>query len=121
MKIFTIIIAVLAFSGCKEASDFVQTNCEVLNHDVLMVQFSNENAMRTISVNPNENAMTFKGTTYQDMKWATEIDKVKAFTINTKNMFLVSFKDGQEFQFGKVNLECKEKIAEHLGDLLQPN
>ena len=65
--------------------------------------------------------MTFKGTTYQDMKWATELDKINAFSIDKENVLEVNYKDGKKFQFGKVSNACKETTQVYLGNLLHYN
>lgn len=119
MKVVTILIAILALSGCKENSGFHESNCEIHKHGSLVVQFSNKNTKRTVTVNTKENVMTFKGTTYQDMKWSTEVDKVEKFAINKENIFMAKFKDGNEYLIGKVEKECEEIMRGYLGALLQ--
>ena len=121
MKKLLIIFALFAISGCKEASEFIETNCEVLDQGILLVQFENNNEKRTITVNSKANVMTFKGTTYQDMKWSAELDKIDAFSIDKENVLEINYKDGEKFQFGKISNTCKETTQVYLGDQFQYN
>lgn len=114
-----ILISIYFISACQKDASFIETECKILKHGALWIHFTKEQASRTVTINPKANLITFKGTTFQDMKWATEIDKVETFKINNENILSINLKNKDEFILGKVGNECKRKTGEHLGVLLQ--
>jgi hypothetical protein len=120
-KICVCIAIVFIVVGCEDDSEFIETDCSISGHGVLGIQFTSEKAKREVTFSPEAKVITFKGTTYRDIKWSAGIDKVEEFVLNDANMLSIIFKDGNDFYFGKVSDGCKVKIKEHLGDLLRLN
>ncbi len=118
-SLFAIVLSIILVSCSKDAR-FEQIQCRFndKNNEILVIQFSNKIAKRTVSLNPSQNTMTFKGTTLEDLKWAANIDEVKIFEIDKNNLFSATFKaDGKKFQFGKITSDCSLLIKNNLGKL----
>ena len=102
--------------SCASTSDFKVVEAKYVgNNDVLFIQFRSSSAIRSLSLNPKANVITFKGTTLKDLKWATSFDNVEYFTVDELGIFKLKPKEKDAFEFGVVNRELIPMLINHLG------
>jgi len=116
MKIILFLVIVFTLSGCASNTPFIQSSCAYSNEKVFEMIFENEEDMRTIFLSPSYNSIFFKGTTFSDLKWANDLDKMKFFNVNEKGNVQVTHKTGFVQEFGAVDASCLEELKSVLGD-----
>ena len=111
MRHLSIALFSLLALGCSAESEFIQTDCEYLNVDYLIVSFSNNSASRTLSI--GNSALTFKGTTLKDMKWLAEYSDIQSVSFENEVVLTITLKSGYAKNIGTVSDSCKVLINKH--------
>jgi len=116
MKLIAIGFIYSLLIGCASNTPFYQVSCEYLREDIFEVRFKNTEDLRRLTLNPKHNNIFFKGTTFRDLKWANDLDKMDFFNVNEEGSFQVTQKAGFVQEFGFVEAECLEELKLVLGD-----
>jgi len=116
MNKFGVLFIALFLFGCSNKSEFVQTKCEYTGDFTLIVNFSDGNASRRVSI--NNDTFMFKGTTIDDMKWISNISDLQSVQFTEKSEIKVNLKSGFSKIIGKVDSQCKSMIKMQLKELL---
>ncbi|USD36185.1 hypothetical protein [Ferrimonas sp. SCSIO 43195] len=111
MKYFIVALCSLIASGCSAESEFIQTDCGYLNEDYLIVSFASNSASRTVSI--GNSALTFKGTTLEDMKWLAEFTDIESVAFEKEVLLKITLHSGFSKNIGRVNANCKALIDSH--------
>ena len=101
----------LPFIMSCNSSRYDETMCKTIDASMLAIQFrTSDSEVRTLTINPNGNTLTFKGTTLSDMKWVASFDSVKAFKISERSELSIQFTDGHTKSVGTITQECQQTL-----------
>ncbi len=110
-----ILSIMLIFSSCKDSNDYHQEKCSNLTDSIIFILFKDNAKSRSVALNIKNRSITFKGTTFNDLKWHINSSDIKSVTITDSNMLQMTTIKGKLHKFGIIDNECKLLVGKHVG------
>ena len=90
-----------------------------LENNFLWIEFKCIYKKRTVGINISGRQMTFRGTTFRDFKWATNLEDGSYFSVSKNNFLSVHLANGNTHYFGIINEQTKSLLNDNLSDLIK--